>query len=131
MKKKKIAVYIRIPKNSANKLQIICDEYRSKIADRKDCQLVEIYHDVGLSGVDNNRPGYLKMLQAARNKEFDYIVTKHHGKLSRRPIDLQKIIKELRQIGVGIYFEDGEVDTLQINYPCDDILSLQTKVRKY
>lgn len=80
------------------------------IANRKDCQLTEIYSDVGMSGMDNKRPGYLRMLQAAQNKEFNCIVTKHAGKISRRATDLQKVIKELIQNGISLYFEDGEVD---------------------
>lgn len=114
MKKKQIAVYIRIPIKDKDNLQIICDEYRSKIAERKDCQLVEFYCDVGLSGFDNERPEYLRMLKAARNKEFDFIVTKHPGKLNRRIKEMLQIIGELRKIGVMIYFEESN-DTLYVN----------------
>lgn len=109
MKKKRIAVYVRIPKCNEDKLQIICDEYRDKIANSKDYQLTEIYSDIGLSGMDKKRPGYLRMLQAAHNKEFDCLVTKHGGKISRRAMDLQRVIKELNQNGISLYFEDGEV----------------------
>lgn len=111
MKKKRVAVYIRIPKNDETKLQLIFDEYRNKFAQRKDCRLAEFYYDIGMSGLDNNRPGYFRMLEAARNKKFDYIVTKHSGKLSRRAVELIKIKKELSQIGIGIYFEDTGLDT--------------------
>ena len=110
MKKKQIDVYIRIPKK--DNFQIICDEYRNKIAERKDCCLVEIYYDIGMSGFNNERPGYLKMLKAARNKEFDFIVTKHPGKISRRSREMLKIIKELHKIGVAIYFEESDINTL-------------------
>lgn len=106
---KRIAVYVRISKCDENKLQAICDEYRDKIANSKDCQLTEIYSDDGMSGMDNSRPGYLQMLQAALNKEFDCIVTKHAGKLSRRTKELQRITKELIQNGISFYFEDEQV----------------------
>ena len=112
MKMKRIAVYVRIPKCDEDKLQAICEEYRDTIAKHKGCQLVEIYSDVGMSGMDNDRPEYLRMLQAARNKEFDYIVTKHAGKLSRRISELHKIINELTQNGVSIYYEDKKVGML-------------------
>lgn len=42
-------------------------------------------------------------------------------------MELRRITKELRKIGVGIYYEDSELNTLQTNESFDDALEHKLK----
>ena len=103
MSKKRVAVYIRIPLNADSNVHV--DYYKTALSDKPDCELVEIYLDKGAYGKSKKRPMFDRMIEDAKAKKFDYIICKSIEKFSRVPEQAISIITELKENGVGVFFE--------------------------
>ena len=54
----------------------------------------------------------MKMIEAARNGEIDLILTKSISRFGRNTVDVISYIRELREIGVEIFFEKENISSL-------------------
>ena len=112
---KRVAVYARV--NSTHESQDELYEtqrkyYEEKIAENSDMILVDVYSDYGVSGTQiNNRPEFLRMMDDAETGKIDVIITESASRLSRNVIQLANTIKRLKELGVGIIFEQQEIDS--------------------
>ncbi|MGI6522815.1 MAG: recombinase family protein [Christensenellales bacterium] len=64
----------------------------------------------------------MEMIKAAKRGEIDYIITKSIARFARNLVETLRIIRELRAINVGVYFEKENIDTL--NTASDFMISL-------
>ena len=71
------------------------------IAERRGWQIVEKYHDAGVSGTKGrkDRPGLDKLLQDAQRRRFDVVMAWAIDRLGRSLIDLLGTIRRSRLIG--------------------------------
>lgn len=68
-----------------------------------------IFADEGISGTSlKRREAFKAMIEYAKKKAFDIIYVKS---VSRSVEDGVKIVKDLKEIGVGVVFEDCGIDT--------------------
>ena len=74
--------------------------------------LTEIYYDFGISGYKENRPGFCKMLEDARKGCFRQIITKSITRFARNTDTVLKTTRELKELGIDIYFELQKIHTL-------------------
>lgn len=86
--------------------------YEEEIRSNPDYEFAGIYSDFGISGVKENRPGFQQMLQAARKHEVDLIITKSVSRFCRNTDTLLKAVRELKELGVGVFFELQNINTL-------------------
>lgn len=86
--------------------------YERTIKARPDYQFVKVYMDQGISGTSENRPGFQEMLEDARNKKLDLILTKSISRFARNTVTVLKYARELKEYGVGIFFEEQNINTL-------------------
>lgn len=76
-------------------------------------QLVGRYIDEGITGtLAKKRPSFMRMLDDARNGKFDLIVTREVCRFARNTVDTLSITRELRGIGVEVYFVSDNIWTL-------------------
>ena len=74
---------------------------------------VEGYVDEGLSGTSvKKRECFLRMIEDAHEKKFDFIVTKEISRFSRNTLDSIRYTQELLQCGVGVFFQSDNINTL-------------------
>ena len=74
---------------------------------------VEGYVDEGLSGTSvKKRERFLRMIEDAHEKNFDFIVTKEISRFSRNTLDSIRYTQELLQCGVGVFFQSDNINTL-------------------
>ncbi len=93
-------------------LDIQMAAYERIIEDHPGWVLAGIYADKGLSGTSvNKRTEFLRMIEDARKGKIDYILVKSISRFSRNTVDLLQYIRELKQIGVNVYFEKEHIDT--------------------
>ena len=72
-----------------------------------------IYADEGISGTSlRNRQAFNQMIEDAKHKKFDMIYVEDTSRFSRSLEDGLKTIKDLRQLGIGVYFRKEGWDTL-------------------
>ncbi|WP_350342334.1 recombinase family protein [Proteinivorax tanatarense] len=114
--KKRIGVYVRVSTDSAEQeksydLQV---NYFKELVDKNpDWELVEIFADHGLSGTSTKkRVAFNRMMERCQNKEIDYIITKSISRFARNTLLALQSIRLLKSIGVGVWFQKENIDTL-------------------
>jgi DNA invertase Pin-like site-specific DNA recombinase len=108
---KRAAIYVRV---STDK-QTVENQLRElrQIAERRGWEVVEEYHDAGISGAKSrkDRPGLDKMLRDAQRRRFDVVMAWAIDRLGRSLIDLLGTIQALEACGVDLYLDQQSLDT--------------------
>src|SRR5215469_10863329 len=108
---KRAAIYVRV---STDK-QTVENQVAAlrQIAERRGWQVVEQYHDAGISGSKgrDGRPGLDQMLKDASRRKFDVIMAWAIDRLGRSLIDLLGTIQTLEASGVDLYLDQQAIDT--------------------
>jgi DNA invertase Pin-like site-specific DNA recombinase len=108
---KRAAIYVRV---STDK-QTVENQVRElhRIAERRGWQIVEEYHDAGISGAKgrDQRPALDRMLKDASKRRFDVVMAWAIDRLGRSLIDLLGTIQHLEACGVDVYLDQQSIDT--------------------
>ena len=108
---KRAAIYVRV---STDK-QTVENQVAAlrQIAERRGWEIVEQYHDAGISGSKgrDGRPGLDQMLKDASRRKFDVIMAWAIDRLGRSLIDLLGTIQTLEACGVDLYLDQQSIDT--------------------
>ena len=74
--------------------------------------LSEIYADEGITGTSTEkRTEFNRMMSDARRHLFDRIIVKSVTRFARNTKDCLEATRELRELGISVYFEENGVDT--------------------
>ena len=116
---KRVAAYCRVSKNieiQESSLETQIESFQRIIGERMDWQLVEIYHDKGISGTSAaKRPGFMRMIEDCKAGKIDYILAKSISRFARNTVDTLEYTRLLRSMGIGVYFEKERVDTTDLS----------------
>lgn len=123
LKLKRVCAYCRVSTDNDEQKTSVdyqIDEYTKRIQLNPDWVFAGIFADEGISGTSTkNRKQFNEMINLARSKKIDLILTKSISRFTRNTVDCLNYIRELRAIGVEIYFEkeniyssDSKVDFL-------------------
>ena len=113
--KKRVAAYARVSTEkdeATHSLSAQISYFNSLIATRPDWELVEIFADQGLTGTKENRPEFQRMLTACRESKIDIILAKSITRFARNTVTLLETIRELKGLGIDVYFEEQRLHTL-------------------
>lgn len=109
----KVLIYGR---TSTKKQNISSQLYSlSRICDEKDWQVINMFYDEGISGLDNNRQSLKSMLDFIESTNISKILVTEISRLSRNSEFIEKIIDHLYKKGISIYISDLSVETLNDN----------------
>ena len=87
--------------------------YTAVINDHDDWKLAGIYADKGISGTSTKRrEEFNRMIADCENGNIDMIVTKSISRFARNTLDCLKYIRQLKDLGIAIYFEKEAINTL-------------------
>lgn len=114
-KKLRVCAYVRVSTDSMEQEDSLENQktyYNSYISKNPQWKMVGIYADRGISGFKENRPQFLKMIDDARAGKIDLIVVKSVSRFARNTETVLKFSRELKSIGVGIFFELQNINTL-------------------
>lgn len=97
----RIAVYYRVStdKQDLDSQKYAIEKWIAELA--KQPKHVYVVQDEGLSGKNENRPGYRELINLALNKKIDTIVVYRLDRLSRNATVAIKTLLELDEYGVG------------------------------
>ena len=116
---KRVAAYCRVSTDSEEQLTSYTTQkkvYTEMIAARPDWELAGIYADEGISGTRaDKRPQFQKMIKDCFAGKIDYIVTKSVSRFARNTVDCLEHVHILKNRGIGIFFEEQNIDTLSID----------------
>ncbi len=111
----RVCAYCRVSTEAdeqENSLENQKDYYENLIRSNPAYEYVDVYYDFGISGFKENRPGFQRMLEDARAGKIDLILTKSISRMARNTVTMLKAVRELQSIGVGIFFELQNINTL-------------------
>ena len=116
--KQKVGAYCRVSSNSADQLNSYANQlryYTKYIKEQPDWELVDVFADEGLSGMQaETRPEFMRMIEMAKMRQLDLIVTKSISRFARNVKDSLAYVRELKRLGVGVIFEKEGINTLTL-----------------
>ena len=119
MKQLRVAAYCRVSKDIEEQESSMATQmmaYERIISLHSEWTLVGIYADKGKTGTNTGkRTEFNRMTDDAKEGKIDLILVKSVSRFSRNPVDLLKTIRELKDHGVGVYFEKENIDTSTLN----------------
>ena len=111
----KVCAYARVSTDSPEQegsLENQEQHYREMITANPMYEFAGIYSDQGISGYKEARPGFQRMMEDARAGKIDLIITKSISWFARNTVTVLKSARELKGMGVGIFFELQNINTL-------------------
>ncbi|MBQ9574979.1 MAG: recombinase family protein [Synergistaceae bacterium] len=121
-KKLKVAAYVRVStENDAqtSSYELQAREFTERIKANPNWEFVDIYGDDGISGTGlSHRKGMLQMLEDAEAGKIQYILAKNIARFARNVTDCSSVISRLRDLNVGVHFDESNLDTLDENGAC-------------
>jgi len=116
-KKQRVAAYCRVSSGSEEQLtsyRAQIHHYENHIKGHPDYIFAGIYADEGISGTSlSRRDAFNRMLSDAREGKLDLIMTKSLSRFGRNTLDALNSIRELKALGVDVYFEKENLHTMQ------------------
>ena len=113
--KLRVAAYARVSSDSADQLNSYLaqvDFYTKYIASKGDWELVDIYADEGLSGLEaRKREEFNRMIADCRAGKIDRVLVKSTSRFARNTTDYIRYVRELLRLGISICFEKENLDT--------------------
>ena len=74
---------------------------------------LHIYADEGISGVSTNkREQFKKMIKDCEDGKIDMVITKSISRFARNTQDCLQYSRKLKNLGIGIFFEKKNINTL-------------------
>ena len=71
------------------------------------------YIDKGITGTQaKKRPSFMQMIEDAKQKKFDLIVTREVCRFARNTVDTLVVTRELKKYGVEVYFVEDNIWTM-------------------
>lgn len=113
--KRRVAAYCRVStdhEEQENSLENQMQYYETAIRSNPEYEYAGVYHDFGISGFKEERPGFQRMMEDARTGRFDLILTKSISRFARNTQTVLKATRELKELGVGVFFELQKINTL-------------------
>ena len=112
------AAYCRVSSDSEDQLNSFMAQtrYYEKAFEKSDReQLVDIYADEGITGTrEDKRDEFQRMISDCRKGKIDRIYTKSISRFARNTKDCLKNIRELKSLGITVFFEKENIDTAKL-----------------
>ena len=115
LQKKRVCAYARVSTDSRRQedsLENQMETYERLITGNPEYEFIGVFADQGISGYCENRPQFQRMMEKARAGEIDLIITKSVSRFARNTVTVLKFARELKELGVGIFFEEQNINTL-------------------
>ncbi len=115
LKRLRVCAYARVSSGKDAMLHSLSAQvsyYQKFISSHIDWTFCGIYADEAFTGTKEVRPQFQQMLEECRKGNVDLIVTKSISRLARNTITLLQTVRELKSMGVDVYFEEQNIHTL-------------------
>lgn len=113
----RVTFYARVSTDRYEQLNSLENQvmyFENFIKEQENWTFVDGYVDEGISGTSvKKREDFLRMVDDAKKKKFDLILTKEISRFSRNTLDSIKYTQELLSCGVGVHFLSDNINTFQ------------------
>ena len=118
-RKLRVAAYARVSSSSEDQLNSyrVQNQYYSElISSNPDWEMVDIYADEGITGTSvEKREDFQRMMQDCRKGKIDRILVKSISRFARNTKDCLVAVRELKELGVSVQFEEQGIDTSRVS----------------
>lgn len=115
-KKEVVCAYARVStenEEQEDSFERQCEHFTEVIKQHKEWEFGGIYADWGISGTKaDSRKNFLRMIEDCRAGKINRILVKSVSRFARNTVDTLQYIRELKELGVGIFFEIQNIYTL-------------------
>ena len=120
MKRKlQVAAYCRVSteeEEQQSSYEAQCSYYTDKIMTNSEWTMAGIFADEGITGTSTNkRDDFNRMIRKCKKGKINLILTKSISRFARNTLDTIKYTRMLRAMGIGIYFEKENINTLDMD----------------
>ena len=113
--RKRVCAYARVSGGKDAQLASLAAQvsyYSSYIQRRPEWKYSGVFADEALTGTKESRAEFQKMIEQCKNGNIDLIITKSISRFARNTVTLLKTVRELKALGVEVYFEEQNIHTL-------------------
>ena len=114
-KKLRVCAYARVSSDSISQGESFENQvstYERKIKSNPEYEFAGVYADQGISGTVDCRPEFQRMIVDCRAGKVDLVLTKSISRFARNTAIVLKYTRELKQLGIGVVFEENGISTL-------------------
>lgn len=117
--KLRVAAYARVSSPSEDQkhsFEAQLRRYSALISAKENWTMVDLYADEGITGTSaQKRKDFQRLLSDCRKGKIDRVLTKSVSRFARNTKECLEAIRELKQLGIGILFEEQNIDTAQMS----------------
>lgn len=117
--KLRVAAYARVSTSSEDQKHSFDAQlryYNTLISSKENWIMVDLYADEGITGTSaEKRKDFQRLLSDCRRRKIDRVLTKSISRFARNTKECLEAIRELKQLGIGILFEEQNIDTSAIS----------------
>ena len=112
-KKKRVAAYARVSSGKDAMLHSLSAQvsYYSDYIQNNGWEYAGVYADEAITGTKDKREGFQQLLAECRNGNVDMVITKSISRFARNTVTLLTTVRELKELGVDVYFEEQNIHT--------------------
>ena len=114
-----VAAYCRVSteeEEQQSSYEAQCSYYTDKIMNNPEWTLAGIFADEGITGTSTKkRDDFNRMIRKCKQGKIDLILNKSISRFARNTLDTIKYTRMLRAMGIGIYFEKENINTLDMD----------------
>ena len=118
-RKLRVAAYARVSSSSEDQLNSYRAQnqyYSDLISGKPDWEMVDIYADSGITGTSvDKREDFKRMMADCRKGKIDRILVKSISRFARNTKDCLAAVRELKELGVSVLFEEQGIDTARVS----------------
>lgn len=110
----RVAAYARVSSGKDAMLHSLAaqvDYYSTYIRHHAGWEYVGVYADEAKTGTKDNRESFQRLLADCRSGKIDRVLTKSVSRFARNTVTLLEKVRELKGLGVSVYFEEQNIDT--------------------
>lgn len=115
----RVAAYCRVSTDSEDQINSFAaqnNHYTEMITAHDQWELVDIYADSGITGTSaKKRKDFQRLLADCRKGYIDKVLVKSISRFARNTTECLEAIRELKSLGISIYFEEHNIDTKMVS----------------
>mgnify|MGYP000792577657 FL=1 len=115
LRKLRVAAYARVSSDKDAMLHSLDAQihyYRNLICGNPDWEFAGIYEDEAKTGTKESREQFQQLLSDCRAGTIDMVITKSVSRFARNTVTLLRTVRELKELGINVFFEEQNIKTL-------------------
>lgn len=113
--RKRVAAYARVSSGKDAMLHSLSAQvsyYSDLIQKHPGWQYIGVYADEALTGTNDSRAEFQRMLTDCRAGKIDMIITKSISRMARNTVTMLETVRELKSLNIDVYFEKENIHSL-------------------